>query len=89
MVKLRIVICAAALIACVSALPSAGCKEEPKCREACIHACEICGQPCDLSDPVIADDLDVCQENCETSAVPPWRAECILNTDFCEDLWKC
>lgn len=86
---LRTMLLIGGLAAGLATVLSIGCKEEPKCRKACLHACEICGQPCDPSDPVVADELDVCQENCETSGVPAWRANCILDTELCEDLWKC
>ena len=66
-----------------------GCEEGPRCREACLHACEICGQFCDPSDDVVADDLDVCIEACVTNEAPHSRVDCVLSKDSCEDLWEC
>jgi hypothetical protein len=70
-------------------LLAGGCEEETRCREACIHACEICGGDCDPSDPNVAQDLDACETECIQNRIGPSRAECVLETLECDELWKC
>lgn len=74
-----------AMLAMVAALvaPLGGCVEEPRCREACEHTCDICGTQC--SDV----ELDTCTQSCVDGQTAPERAECVLDTDLCEDLWRC
>lgn len=64
-------------------LPLAGCVEEPRCREACEHTCDICESDCS------EEQLKTCTQSCEDSQTEPERAKCVLDTDLCEDLWRC
>jgi hypothetical protein len=61
----------------------AGCVEEPRCAEACLHTCEICQTDC------AAEDLQACQNTCQDQQTDPARAECVISTQSCDDLWKC
>lgn len=70
-------------------LSSAGCEEEPDCRKACMHACEICNGDCDTSDPDVLEALEGCEESCKMSDTPRSRVDCVLETDSCDQLWKC
>lgn len=73
-----------ALVAALAlAAPLTGCVEEPRCQEACEHTCDICDSGCDEA------QLATCTQSCEDSLTPPERAQCVIDTDLCEDLWKC
>lgn len=63
--------------------PLGGCVSEPRCREACEHTCDICDSDCSEG------QLKTCIQSCEDAQTAPERAECILDTDLCEDLWQC
>lgn len=72
-------LCAAA----ATGLGGLGCVEEPDCRAACEHTCDLCGTGCE------PDEIDTCTQSCEDGLTDPARTDCVLSTDRCEDLWKC
>lgn len=73
----------AALLLAMGLALGSGCEEPAPCRAACEHACDICGTDC--SD----QDIDTCTQSCEDSQTPADRASCVIDTDTCDDLWKC
>ena len=77
-------LCALAVLALV-AFPAllGGCEAEPRCREACEHVCTICESDCTET------QIQTCTQSCRDLKTDPDRAQCILDTDLCEDLWEC
>ena len=72
----------ALMIAAVLAF-GAGCTEDAQCTEACEHTCDICDSGCSEG------EIATCVQVCEDGLTAPERAQCILDTPVCEDLWKC
>ena len=67
----------------LGALGAAGCVEEARCEEACVHECDICGVDC--------DELDItnCTNFCQDTESDPDRVDCVIKAQSCDDLWKC
>ncbi|MDY0004238.1 MAG: hypothetical protein RBU30_23260 [Polyangia bacterium] len=73
----------ATCLAMAALLGPIGCVEEAQCREACEHTCDICDSGCSEL------QINTCTQSCEDGQTAPERAKCVLETDLCEDLWRC
>ncbi len=83
------IVLAAGLALCGPTGLLSGCEDGPDCREVCLHICEICHDGCDLDDPVTADEVDGCIHGCKQQDPDEERSKCLMDTDVCEDLWRC
>lgn len=65
-----------------------GCEEPPSCRQVCEHVCDVC-QDCDPQDPDSEGTIEDCVQRCRLEDPAPERRDCLLETQSCDELWRC